>query len=68
MKVEGNREQEGNPVQPMFNWNVYSYLDDLYFNISKYLLQLRIKRKLTNTASALRIAQEPHLPVSVIGG
>lgn len=56
MKVEGNREQEGKPIQPVFNCNIYSCLDDLYFNFSKYLLQLRIKRGLTNTASTLRIA------------
>lgn len=39
---ESGREQEGKPVQPVFNWNIYSHLDDLYFNVSKYLLQLRI--------------------------
>ena len=40
-------EQKGKSVQPVFNWNTYSHPDEISFNVYKYLLQLRIKKQLT---------------------
>lgn len=52
----GSMEQEEKPVQPVVNWNMYSNPNEISFNVYKYLLQLRIERKLTNRASTLRTA------------